>query len=98
MDRWLWLIQWIAQMVGPWAVPRLAVLLLEEPSHLLCSGWLGLLAWRLTFYIFPAYSGSRWTHALAFACWRGFVLCAASLWFHYWSDYSGQTFIPAGIR
>lgn len=98
MDRWLWLLKWIAQMVGPWAVPRLAVLLLEEPLHFACSAWLGLLAWRLTFYIFPAYSGTRWTHALAFACWRGCVLCCVSFWCHYWLDYSGQTFIPAAVR
>ena len=98
MGEWLWLVQWIATIVGPWAVPRLAVILLDWPFHLLCSGAAGLLAWQLTFCICPAYSGARWTHALGYACWRGFVLCAAALWVHYWLDYSGQQFIPAAVR
>ena len=98
MASWLWLVQWIAIALGPWAVPRLAVLLLEEPLHFLCSGWLGLLAWRLTFCICRAYSGTRWQRAVLYATWRGLVLLSASAWVHYWLDYSGQMLIPAGVR
>ena len=98
MDGWLWLIQWIATSVGPSVVPILWILLSEEPLHFLCSGWLGLLAWRLSFFILPAYSGPRWTRALGISIWRGFVLLAASLVVHCWSDYSGQQFIPAAVR
>lgn len=94
----LWLFQWIATMVGPWAVPRLAVVVNEWPLHFLCSGWLGLLAWRLSFCIFPRYSGTRWTHALLYALWRGSVLVCASVLVHWWADASGQTIIPAGVR
>lgn len=98
MSGWLWLIQWIAVMAGLWAVPRLAVVVLEWPLHWLCSGWAGLLAWRLTFCISPRYSGTSSLGALLCSTWRGLLLLAASCWVHYALDYSGQTFIPAGAR
>ena len=98
MGQWLWLVQWIAVMAGPWAVPKLAVVVLEWPLHFACSGWAGLLAWRLTFWVCPAYSGTSSAVALLYATWRGFVLLAASAWVHYWLDYSGQQLIPAAVR
>jgi len=98
MELFRWYVQFAATIAGPWVVPKLAVVLLEEPLHLLCSGWLGLLAWRLSFCIFPRYSGTRWTHALLYASWRGSVLVCASVLVHWWADCSGQTIIPAAVR
>ena len=90
MGEWLWLFQWITTALGPWVVPRLAVILLEWPFHLLCSGAAGLLVWRLTFCICPAYSGARWTHALAFATWRRLALLSASAWAQADADTGGS--------
>ena len=85
-------------MVGPWAIPRLAVVVLEWPLHCLCSAWAGLAAWRGTFCICRPYSGPSLPVALLCSTWRGFVLLVASALVHYVLDYSGQTFIPAGIQ
>ena len=99
----LWYAQFAATLIGPSIVPVLWVVVWEWWFHWFCSSGLGLLGYSLMGCTSPASlnGGTGWLdylYALNLHTSRAFVGLAVVCSVHWLLDYSGQTFIPAGVR